>query len=258
MGQLQDTILLASMEREHIQALLLISLYGPSLSTYFENQEPFDVWNLTGISIQAYIMYTQRSSHQPADELLIGRLWNHIVVTHLITCLRSSRPCLVNEKGLQMCRKTLELPAATNFDGRMYAETSLYLNLYNIVQENLLYNEGGKEELETWKADWDYLYEQDNAQYLEIGYYYAHAFLLRKYLSHKVDLDLLESFSMAIIRKALSVPVSDMSVVSDHVLQIVIQTASYLNNTLSDKTVSHRCWEFLDQVHPRWKLMSFT
>lgn len=72
--------------------------------------------------------------------LTILRIYNHLSLVHLVSCVFSGRMCVVDEIRLNYCTATLSLPSATNFDGRMVSEIGILLIAYNYVQVNLNVN----------------------------------------------------------------------------------------------------------------------
>lgn len=58
---------------------------------------------------------------------------------------------------LNQSRRTLDLTASTNFDGRMVAEINLQVLTYNFIEARRPLIEI-KEELKLWHNDWSYLF----------------------------------------------------------------------------------------------------
>lgn len=64
---------------------------------------------------------------------------------------------VLDEIRLNQSRRTLELRACSNFDGRMVAEINLQVLIYKFIeyQQSL---EEVEEELKLWHNDWGYLF----------------------------------------------------------------------------------------------------
>lgn len=116
------------------------------------------------------------------------RLWNHLCLVHVTHCVYSGRMCVIDEVRLDLSRRILQLPNATNFDGRMVGEIALQLILYNFMQKcsegpasssnsvNAL--ENVKDDLHEWLEEWNYLFTQPITQFLEFAYHYGYTMVL--------------------------------------------------------------------------------
>ncbi|CEP61119.1 Zn(II)2Cys6 transcription factor domain-containing protein LALA0_S02e07140g [Lachancea lanzarotensis] len=203
---------------EFIQAMVLLSLYANSFSSDIMT---FDAWYLSGIGLQHYLTLTVTSGdykddtglnqasnvevHSALDEddfmdsdlsptfkrLQLFRLWNHLCLAHIANCVFSGRMCIIDGVRADLCRRTLDFSKSTNFDGRMVAEISLHLILYNFVQQCALspLDEASgaaayrtvKEELRIWNEEWEYLLTQPiypSKQYAEFALDYTRTIVL--------------------------------------------------------------------------------
>ncbi|AQZ18225.1 (ZYRO0D08316g) [Zygosaccharomyces parabailii] len=185
---------------EFLQAIVILSLYASSFSSDIMS---LDGWYLSGIGIQQYLTINIQESLQTAlghssllddDEeetqaFTSYRIWNHLCLVHLTHCVFSGRMCAVDEIRLDLSRRVLQLPKATNFDGRMVGEIALELILYNFMQRcqavgsttsgdpaNSL--EDVKEDLKDWVEEWNYLFTQPITQFLEFAYHYGYAMII--------------------------------------------------------------------------------
>lgn len=185
---------------EFLQAIVILSLYSSSFSSDIMS---LDGWYLSGIGIQQYLTGNIQESLQTAlghnnlpvddDEEIQAftsyRIWNHLCLVHLTHCVFSGRMCVVDEIRLNLSRRVLQLPKATNFDGRMVGEIALELILYNFMQgcqatgsitpgdpANSL--EDVKEDLKDWLEEWSYLFTQPITQFLEFAYHYGYAMII--------------------------------------------------------------------------------
>ncbi|GAV53856.1 hypothetical protein ZYGR_0AK03580 [Zygosaccharomyces rouxii] len=185
---------------EFLQAIVILSLYSSSFSSDIMS---LDAWYLSGIGLQQYITKNIQESLQTAlgqrnyfedEPSEIGaftslRIWNHLCLVHLTHCVFSGRMCVVDEIRLDLCRRVLQMPKATNFDGRMVGEIALELILYNFMQQcqsagsttpgestNTL--EDVKEDLKDWLEEWNYLFTQPITQFLKFAYHYGYSMII--------------------------------------------------------------------------------
>ncbi|SCV01470.1 LAMI_0G11716g1_1 [Lachancea mirantina] len=205
---------------EFIQAIVILSIYSSSFSSDIMS---VDGWYISGIGIKQYLTkniseallafrdktsanfsfglsgggvdsldYNIFEEDEEFEKLTSFRLWNHLTLVHITHCVFSGRMSIVDEVRADLCRRTLDLPNATNFDGRMVAEISLQFKLYNFMQQcsvddafmrsgNLDIFENINEELKEWLAEWTYLFSQPiqpKTQYVEFAYHYGNAIVL--------------------------------------------------------------------------------
>lgn len=185
---------------EFLQAIVILSLYSSSFSSDIMS---LDAWYLSGIGLQQYITKNIQESLQTAlgrgnyfeDEsseiraFTSLRIWNHLCLVHLTHCVFSGRMCVVDEIRLDLCRRVLQMPKATNFDGRMVGEIALELILYNFMQQCQLIGsttpgdstntlEDVKEDLKDWLEEWSYLFTQPITQFLKFAYHYGYSMII--------------------------------------------------------------------------------
>jgi hypothetical protein len=131
--------------------------------------------------------------------LTILRIYNHLSLVHLVSCVFSGRMCVVDEIRLNYCTATLSLPSATNFDGRMVSEIGILLIAYNYVQVNLNVNtstykdcllsfEAVKEEIRLWYEQWEYLFSQPALQFVELCYDFCNLIIFYSFNYQKLVL----------------------------------------------------------------------
>lgn len=133
------------------------------------------------------------------DQMLtIVRIYNHLILIHLVSCIFSGRMCVVDEIRLNHCIAALSLPNATNFDGRMVSEISILLITYNFIQLNL--NSAAsklpsvidsnfqvvKDEIDSWLDQWGYLFSQPALQFVEFCYHFCYTLIYYNYTYTKV------------------------------------------------------------------------
>lgn len=137
------------------------------------------------------------------DQMLtILRIYNHLILIHIVSCIFSGRMCLVDEIRLNHCIAALSLPNATNFDGRMVSEISILLITYNFIQLNLnsavakvpsvIDNnfQVVKDEINSWLDQWGYLFSQPALQFVEFCYHFCYTLIYYNYSYTKVFLSL--------------------------------------------------------------------
>lgn len=185
-----------------------------------------DPWYLSGLGLSAFISKTSfgtlfsdrltvsdkqketflsdfsiwRGQFESTEDqmLTILRIYNHLILIHLVSCIFSGRMCIVDEIRLNHCIASLSLPNATNFDGRMVSEISILLITYNFVQLNL--NSGTskvfsnvesnfqvvKDEINSWLEQWGYLFSQPALQFVEFCYHFCYTLIYYNYTYAKV------------------------------------------------------------------------
>lgn len=170
---------------EFIQALAVMSIYAASLSDG-EGGFVIDAWFISSIALQHFVTknvlglvvsFDGVSPVTDMDEIAAYRVWNHLCLVHLVNCVMSGRMCILDQLRIDQCRKTLNIPSSTNFDGRMVAEINFQLIIYSFIEANQSLAEV-EEELRLWHNDWGYLFEQPTTQFVETGYHYGYFLVL--------------------------------------------------------------------------------
>lgn len=185
--ELTASLLVVPQTIEFMQALTLLSIYGLSLSA---KEFVIDSWFISSVALQHFItkdalgLVMSADGISPVtefDEVTTYRVWNHLCLAHLVHCVMTGRMCILDEIRLDQCRRSLDLSSATNFDGRMIAEISFQLIVYNFI-ETLQPLQTFEDELAQWLEQWGYLFEQPTTQFTETGYHYGYLVVL--YHSH--------------------------------------------------------------------------
>lgn len=185
--ELTASLLVVPQTIEFMQALTLLSIYGLSLSA---KEFVIDSWFISSVALQHFItkdalgLVMSADGISPVtefDEVTTYRVWNHLCLAHLVNCVMTGRMCILDEIRLDQCRRSLDLSSATNFDGRMIAEISFQLIVYNFI-ETLQPLQTFEDELAQWLEEWGYLFEQPTTQFTEMGYHYGYLVVL--YHSH--------------------------------------------------------------------------
>lgn len=221
---------------EFLQAIVILSIYLLSLLSIVTNTvDPdslleedtnlrdlnLDSWYLSGLGLTTFISkasfgtlfqwsnvndtmspnYTVLFNELDSNEdqtLTILRIYNHLILIHLVSCVFSGRMCIVDEIRLNHCMSALSLPSATNFDGRMVSEIGILLITYNFVQVNLNASslkdlsqieanlQTVKEEIAAWYEQWDYLFSQPALQFVEFCYNFCYILIYFNYIYSKL------------------------------------------------------------------------
>lgn len=214
---------------EFLQAIVILSIYSLSLSSIVTNTvDPeslveedlnlrdlnLDSWYLSGLGLSTFIskanfgtlfqslddglspnfnVIFNRPNSDEGQTLTLLRIYNHLILTHLVSCVFSGRMCIVDEIRLNYCLSALSLPSATNFDGRMVSEIGILLITYNFVQVNqnarnikeLSQIEANlvsvNEEISAWYEQWDYLFIQPALQFVEFCYHFCYILIYINY-----------------------------------------------------------------------------
>lgn len=158
--------------------------FGELINTFTNN-------NLNS-KIMLTVLYDEELDSNEYQILTIMRIYNHLVLVHLINCVFSGRMCLVDEIRLNYCNITLGLPSSTNFDGRMVSEISILLITYNFIQMNLNINnltiselnvnyKSTLAEINHWYNQWEYLFQQPALQFVEVCYNFCNMLIIYIY-----------------------------------------------------------------------------
>ncbi|OBA19228.1 hypothetical protein METBIDRAFT_46784 [Metschnikowia bicuspidata var. bicuspidata NRRL YB-4993] len=220
---------------EFFQSMVILSIYSLSLSSIVSNTvDPeslldedlelrhlnLDPWYLSGLALSTFIskstfgklfetsdgstklspqyvaMYDELTTEY-SQILTLLRIYNHLILVHLVSCVLSGRMCLVDEIRLNQCTSALSLPSATNFDGRMVSEIGVLLITYNFIQINSnLDLSKGTSQLETsleaveadfqaWHEQWGYLFEQPVLQFGEFCFNFCDLQIVYNYVYYK-------------------------------------------------------------------------
>lgn len=170
--------------KEVLQTIILLTHFSPSLSY---KHIYFDSWWLSSYGL-IHFMTREMSINllvkgvKSPEKIHQYRIWNHLTLSHLINCILSGRPCIIDEIRLDQCRDILDLPETNSFDAIVVAELCIILSLYNSLQfrEDL---ETSMKELDTVYSDWKYLSNSSALGSVIVGFYYfAKMMILRRYI----------------------------------------------------------------------------
>uniref|UniRef100_A0A060TA57 ARAD1C42636p n=1 Tax=Blastobotrys adeninivorans TaxID=409370 RepID=A0A060TA57_BLAAD len=181
--ELHQSFIVVPQTIEFMQALAVMSIYSASLS---DGDIVIDGWFYSSLALQHFVtkdvlgLVMSFDGIGPVtefDEITAYRVWNHLCLIHLVSCVMTGRMCILDENRLELCRRTLDLSSATNFDGRMIAEISLHLIIYNCI-EGIQPLHSVERDFSLWKEEWGYLFEQPNFQFTESTYHYGYYLVL--------------------------------------------------------------------------------
>lgn len=170
--------------KEFLQSCILLTHFAPSLS--FKHIY-FDGWWISSYGLIHFMTFEMTinllvKSVKSPEKICQYRIWNHLTISHLINCILSGRPCIIDEIRLDQCRDILDLPEANSFDAVIVAELCITLSLYNSLQfpEDI---EVSLNELNSTYSDWKYLTEKISSGVAVTGFYYfSRMMILRRYI----------------------------------------------------------------------------
>lgn len=209
---------------EFLQAIAVLSIYAHSLSSLAESSNgamyssrlanfSLDPWMLLNIGLSTFLSKSTFGSliqHQQRDaasspftmmfqtlddqeqSLTVLRIYNHLTIVHLIHCVFSGRPCVLDEVRLNYCTATLNLAKLTNFDGRVVSEIEVLLIAYNYTQivtgiddkvseSRREAYEATLEEMKQWHDQWEYLFSQPTVQFVLLCYHFCNIMIIIAY-----------------------------------------------------------------------------
>lgn len=221
---------------EFLQSIVILSIYSLSLSSIVTNAVDadslleedlilrdlnFDSWYLSGLGLSTFIskanfgtlfqslntslgmspnftvLFNELDSNED-QTLTILRIYNHLILIQLVSCVFSGRMCIVDEIRLNYCMTALSLPNATNFDGRMVSEIGILLITYNFIQVNVNASnlkdlaqiesnlQTVREEITAWYEQWDYLFSQPALQFVEFCFNFCYILIHFNYVYSKL------------------------------------------------------------------------
>ncbi|KIW18953.1 hypothetical protein PV08_03242 [Exophiala spinifera] len=149
------------LSRESIQALLLLSMFSPTIQTAM----PMDSWMLSGTSVNHAVLsfnLVNPASEDDDDARLRNlRIWNALCLTNVQFSVGNARPSVVSQRFVDYCSQILDFQTSTMADAALFAEVLLYsrtekmLNDLPMVTETLVVPV--YRELEDWHASWKHV-----------------------------------------------------------------------------------------------------
>ncbi|ODQ67027.1 hypothetical protein NADFUDRAFT_49477 [Nadsonia fulvescens var. elongata DSM 6958] len=256
-AELNLSLLIVPQTIEFMQALAVLAIYGLSLS---EGNFVIDSWFYSSLALQHFVtkdtlgLVMSFDGIGPVtefDEITAYRVWNHLCLVHLVNCVLSGRMCILDEIRLDQCCRTLELGSATNFDGRIVAEVSLQLIVYNFIETSQSLQDV-EEGLKVWIDQWGYLFEQPTTQFTETSYHYGYFLVLFHWcyrvqmkqglLGHGVDVPF-HGFAQEI--HGLRSFTSNAHDVSNSEMTIIDRTFNNIDEEMMKRLIRH-CLKIMD------------
>ncbi|THV84012.1 hypothetical protein D6D17_01831 [Aureobasidium pullulans] len=164
---------------------------APSCCLYV-GQSPtgLDVWLMTGMAIQ------HGSISKSVKDLATGKiqvikektqvdclyLWNHLCLSHLHACITMRRKAMINAAHIRQARLVTSMPSTSNFELRMAAKLCLYWTIYGELDTEPLDLEHAQMAIQSWKSEWNFLFEQERHHFLQMGCSFAQLLILERAL----------------------------------------------------------------------------
>ncbi|CAI6332092.1 unnamed protein product [Periconia digitata] len=161
---------------DFFQSVLVLSLWS---TTVGKIPLGIDGWLLSGFALQhsmASSLFVSSSQElrnglekTELDHLCI---WNHICLAHLHYCVGTHRRSVLTQDDVSRCRLILSADHATNFESRMVAEVHLYWIIYQNCNTWIDLPKA-QAALNSWKMEWGFLLDQPDAQFIQMGFWFA-------------------------------------------------------------------------------------
>jgi hypothetical protein len=175
-SSLSTGLLSAPQPLEFFQGALILSMWSTTIAKV---PLSVDSWLLSGFALQHSIATTLFNSlainnGSGATKIALDRMcvWNHVCLVHLHYCVGTRRRAVLDRKDIDRCRAILGSENATNFETRMVAEIFLYWVLYESLNSSVDLPRT-QTALQAWKSEWQYVFDRERSQFLQMGYYFA-------------------------------------------------------------------------------------
>ncbi|THZ31009.1 hypothetical protein D6C91_00942 [Aureobasidium pullulans] len=169
------------------QATLVLSLWSSAVG---QSPTGLDVWLMTGMAIQ------HGSISKSVKDVATGKiqvikeetqvdclyLWNHLCLSHLHACITMRRKAMINAAHIRQARLVTSMPSTSNFELRMAAELCLYWTIYGELDTEPLDLEHAQMAIQSWKSEWNFLFEQERHHFLQMGCSFAQLLILERAL----------------------------------------------------------------------------
>ncbi|EYE93044.1 fungal specific transcription factor domain-containing protein [Aspergillus ruber CBS 135680] len=219
-------LLVAPQPIEFFQAALVLSMWSTTVG-----QVPLslDSWLLSGFSLQhsqSSPLFDLINNAGPTTQLSKTTLddwclWNHLCLVHLHYCVGTSRKSMLHASQIARCRAILGSDHATNYELRMVAEIYLYWTVYENVSSDATDLLKTIAHLQDWKKEWQFVLLQPRAQFLLMGFHFAHLLLYDQSLKTKTA-------------RARESVLSEMIRHSTYIIHLAIDTTDERTRHLSD------------------------
>ncbi|KAL6712009.1 hypothetical protein ACN47E_003052 [Coniothyrium glycines] len=160
---------------EFFQASVILSMWSTTIGRV---PLSIDSWLLSGFALQHCIasglFQLERRKDSAISKSTLDQwcVWNHLCLVHLHYCVGTRRKAVIDRHDIEKCRVLLGSDHATNFETRMVAEVFLYWIIYQGCNGPIdLPNTQAS--LQSWKTEWQFLFDQSRSQFVQMGYYFA-------------------------------------------------------------------------------------
>ncbi|KAE8370929.1 LITAF-like zinc ribbon domain-containing protein [Aspergillus caelatus] len=229
---ISTALLVSPQPIEFFQAAIVLSLWSTTVG-----QVPLsiDSWLLSGFALQhcqSSPLFDAVNTTNPHAELMKTVLdnwciWNHLCLAHLQYCVGTSRKSMIHASQIPRCRAIVGSDHATNYELRMVAEIHLYWTLYERTSSESIDLLKSIASLQDWKKEWQFILEQPRAQFLLMGFHFAHLLLYDQCLKCKTAraresvISEMIRHSTAIIRLAMDTTDDRTRHLTDHIYHMI-------------------------------------
>ncbi|VEU23372.1 DEKNAAC104572 [Brettanomyces naardenensis] len=196
---LERTLLNPPLCLEYLQSIVILSIYGTSLSELPESDLCFDSWELSSFGIGVLLkmnrygllnrLYDINAVEPEFNELTAYRLWNTLVLVQLAYCLLFGRKSNYS-LDLLMPKEVSEFGLSTKFDYRIISEALIYVANYRFSVLNGSVARA-EEDIEAWMHRWNYMFGKPLNQFIEIDYHWTILLVLLGAHQFRIDLPVL-------------------------------------------------------------------
>ncbi|KAB8235743.1 uncharacterized protein BDW43DRAFT_318142 [Aspergillus alliaceus] len=219
-------LLISPQPLEFFQAAIVLSLWSTTVG-----QVPLsiDSWLLSGFALQhcqsspLFDAINHSPNHTELTKATLDSwcIWNHLCLAHLQYCVGTSRKSMIDASQIPRCRAIAGSDHATNYELRMVAEIYLYWTIYEHTTTEPTDLLKSTASLQDWKKEWQFILEQPRAQFLLMGFHFAHLLLYDQCLKSKT----------ARVRESV---ISEMIRHSTSIIRLAIDTADDHTRHLTD------------------------
>lgn len=226
---------------EFFQAVLVLSMWSTTIGRV---PLSMDSWLLSSFALQHSIASGIWSSNHNHSSQKPGRsgldtlcVWNHLCLVHLHYCVGTRRKAVLDRKDVEQCRRILDAQQTSNFESRMVAEVFLYWIIYE-SSLNPVDVPRTQSALQTWREEWNFLFDQPRSQFIQMGYCFAQLLTYDRSLKTKSaavrETLLLEMvhLSTTIIRLAMNTTDERTKHLTDHIYHMLSFAAVTLTRLL--------------------------
>ncbi|KJK67283.1 hypothetical protein P875_00117325 [Aspergillus parasiticus SU-1] len=229
---ISTALLVSPQPIEFFQAAIVLSLWSTTVG-----QVPLsiDSWLLSGFALQhcqsspLFDAVNTANSHAQLTKTTLDNwcIWNHLCLSHLQYCVGTSRKSMIHASQIPKCRAIVGSDHATNYELRMVAEIHLYWTLKSTGLEErvAIHPRYGLPQINIphplTKP------EQPRAQFLLMGFHFAHLLLYDQCLKCKTAraresvISEMIRHSTAIIRLAMDTADDRTRHLTDHIYHMI-------------------------------------